>query len=191
MSATLDRREVVASLLADRHDTLVVSGLGAPTWDVAAAGPADGDFGLWGGMGTAVMVGLGLALARPERRVLVLTGDGEMLMGLGSLATAASQRPSNLAVVVLDNEVYGETGSQATHTAGGTDIAAVASAVGFARTTVVTTPEGLHELRQLVFEDPGPALGVVKVDSTPAPLVTPERDGVAAKLRFRSHVLGE
>ena len=113
----LRRREVVASLLAGRDDLLVVTGLGAPAWDATAAGDRDRTFPLWGAMGGALAMGLGLALARPDDRVLVLTGDGELLMGLGSLSTVGYQQPANLAVVVLDNERYGETGGQLTHTA--------------------------------------------------------------------------
>jgi hypothetical protein len=127
---SLKRREVVAALLAERGDALVVAGLGAPVWDCAAAGDHPLNFYLWGAMGSAVPIGLGLALARPERRVLTVTGDGELLMGLGSLATAAVQAPPNLAIVVLDNERYGETGMQRTHTALGVDLAAVAAAAG-------------------------------------------------------------
>src|SRR5580698_6451513 len=108
----LDRRQVVSSLLAERKDAIVIGGLGASTYDVAAAGDDDRNFYLWGAMGAATMIGLGLALARPERRVLVITGDGEMLMGLGSLATVAVQQPANLAIVVLDNGAFGETGMQ-------------------------------------------------------------------------------
>src|SRR5229473_664249 len=122
---TLDRRAVVAALLAERGDLLVVAGLGAPNWDVAAAGDNPLTFPLWGAMGSAAMVGLGLALAQPRRDVLVLTGDGELLMGLGSLASIGVQRPANLAVAVLDNEAYGETGMQATHTAHGVDLAQI------------------------------------------------------------------
>ena len=128
----LDRRRLVARLLAARGDALVVSGLGAPSWDVAAAGDDDRNFYLWGGMGGAAMVGLGVALAQPKRRVLVLTGDGEMLMGLGALATIGVRRPPNLALVVIDNERYGETGGQHTHTSHGVDLAGIAAAAGFA-----------------------------------------------------------
>ncbi len=108
----LDRREAVATILGDRGDALVVTGLGAPTWDVASVGDSPLNFYLWGAMGGAAMLGLGLALAQRQRRVLVVTGDGEMLMGLGSLATIGPERPSNLSIVVLDNERYGETGMQ-------------------------------------------------------------------------------
>src|SRR5260221_12181965 len=122
----LERRELVKSLLADRGDLLVVSGLGAPTYDVAAAGDHPLNFYLWGAMGGAAMIGLGLALAKPERHVAVITGDGEMLMGLGSFATIGVKEPANLAIVVLDNRRYGETGMQATHTEWRIDLVGVA-----------------------------------------------------------------
>jgi len=124
----LDRRAVVRMLLANRGKLLVIAGLGAPAWDATDAGDHPLTFPLWGGMGGAAAIGLGLALAQPQRRVLVLTGDGEVLMGLGSLATIGVQHPRNLSVVVLDNERYGETGMQASHTAFGVDLAAVAGA---------------------------------------------------------------
>ena len=98
-----NRRDVVRALLADRGSLLVVAGLGAPAWDATDAGDHALNFPLWGGMGGATAIGLGLALAQPHRRVLVLTGDGEMLMGVGSLATVGVQRTRNLSVVVLDN----------------------------------------------------------------------------------------
>ncbi len=126
----LDRRRVVSSLLAERKDAIVVGGLGASTYDIAAAGDHDRNFYLWGAMGGAVMIGLGLALAQPKLAVVVITGDGEMLMGMGSLATLGLQKPKNLSVVVLDNEVYGETGGQASHTAGNVDLVGVARACG-------------------------------------------------------------
>ena len=126
----LDRRKVVSSLLAERKDTIVVGGLGASTYDIAAAGDHDRNFYLWGAMGGAVMIGLGLALAQPKLPVVVITGDGEMLMGMGSLATVGLQKPKNLSIVVLDNEVYGETGGQASHTAGNVDLVGVARACG-------------------------------------------------------------
>ncbi|HEY5128846.1 MAG TPA: thiamine pyrophosphate-dependent enzyme, partial [Bradyrhizobium sp.] len=117
MSGTnlLDRRSVVSSLLANRKDAIAVGGLGASTYDIAAAGDHDRNFYLWGAMGGAVMIGLGIALAQPTLPVVVITGDGEMLMGIGSLATVGLQQPKNLTILVLDNEVYGETGGQASH----------------------------------------------------------------------------
>jgi len=182
----LRRRDVVRRLLADRGDLLVVAGLGAAAWDVAAAGDHPLSFPLWGAMGGAAMVGLGLALAQPKRRVLVVTGDGEMLMGLGSLATIAVQRPRNLVVVVLDNERYGETGMQPTHTACGVDLAGVAKAAGFARVMRVTTTAGVTRLVATVHAGRGPVFAQIKVLAESPPLVLPPRDGVLLKTRFRA-----
>ncbi len=187
---TLQRREVVKALLADRGDLLVVAGLGAPAWDATEAGDHPLTFPLWGGMGGAVMIGLGLALAQPARNVLVITGDGEMLMGLGSLATVGVSRPVNLSVVVLDNEVYGETGQQKTHTAYGVDLAAAARACGFVATSVVTAQEEIASLRAAIHTGAGPMFAQVKVSSEQMPLVLPPRDGAHLKNRFREALLG-
>ncbi len=185
----LDRRRIVASILARRGDALVVTGLGAPTWDAAAAGDHDLNFYTWGGMGCAAMVGLGLALAQPARRVLVITGDGEMLMGVGALATIAVQQPRNLAIAVMDNEHYGETGMQPTHTRFGTDLAGMARAAGFrATTTVRTAADAAAWLPRLYAA--GPVFVAFKVRRESGPLVLPPRDGAQLKLRFRRAVLG-
>ena len=133
MSGKLERRAAMATLLEGRgDDLLVVPGLGSTTYDLAAAGDDDRNFYLWGAMGGAAMIGLGLALAQPDKRVAVITGDGEMLMGMGALATIGIQRPRNLAVIVFDNGVYGETGMQPSHTQSGVDLVGVAAACGFA-----------------------------------------------------------
>ena len=190
MTPTLHRREVVAGLLADRGELLVVAGLGASAWDCAAAGDDPRTFPLWGGMGLATMVGLGLALARPISRVLVVSGDGEMLMGLGALATVGAQMPGNLALVVLDNERYGETGMQHTHTAYGVDLAGVARACGFTSVATVRDDSELPGLRRAVYEGPGPVFAAVKVLPESPPLIVPPRDGVLLKERFRAAVLG-
>lgn len=181
----LRRRPVVEALLRDRGDLLVVAGLGAPAWDVAAAGDSPLDFPLWGVMGGAVMTGLGLAVAQPKRRVLVVTGDGEMLMGLGSLATVAAQAPKNLAVVVLDNERYGETGMQPTHTALTTDLAAMAQAAGFPVTALVRDEQALTSAVNLARDARGPVFIVIKIRAESPPLVLPPRDGEILKNRFR------
>lgn len=187
----LGRRAVVAALLADAGDLLVVTGLGAPAWDATAAGDRDLTFPLWGAMGGAVSMGLGLALARPEDRVLVLTGDGELLMGLGSLSTVGHQQPANLAVVVLDNERYGETGGQRTHTARHTDLAGVAAACGWPSTWTVRDQAGAAELPARLWDATGPRLVVVKVAAANEPLVMPPRDGVWLKERFRRALLDQ
>jgi thiamine pyrophosphate-dependent acetolactate synthase large subunit-like protein len=186
----LDRRKVVAQILAGRGDALLVTGLGSTTWDAAAAGDDAKNFYVWGGMGGAAMIGLGLALAQPERRVLVITGDGEMLMGLGALATIAVQRPENLSVIVIDNERYGETGMQSTHTHFGVDLTGMAAAAGFPRTTTITTRKALDGFVAEIYEAPGPVFCCIKVDDAPLPMVLPERDGAWLKSRFRKTVVG-
>ncbi len=187
----LRRRQVVESLVADRGDLLVVAGLGAPCWDVTAAGDHALTFPLWGAMGSAALIGLGLALAQPGRRVLAITGDGEMLMGLGALATVAAQAPENLAIAVLDNERYGETGMQATHTAFGVDLAAVAAAAGLPVTGTVGDDAGLGAAVAELRGAQGPVFFAIKVRAEDMPLVLPPRDGVHLKNRFRRALLGE
>ncbi len=190
MSATLHRRDVVSALLDARGELLVVAGLGSSAWDTAAAGDHDLTFPLWGAMGLAAMTGLGLALARPERRVLVITGDGEMLMGLGSLATIGVQRPANFSIVVLDNERYGETGMQPTHTARGVDLAAVARSCGISQARTVSRSDELPALRDAIHKGTGPIFAAVKIVAEKVPLVLPPRDGTLLKARFRRALLG-
>src|SRR5689334_17539563 len=138
----LERRAAMAALLEGRtDDLLVVPGLGSTTWDLAAAGDNPRNFYMWGAMGGTVMIGLGLALAQPKKRVAVITGDGDMLMGLGSLATAGVKRPKNLAIVVFDNGMYGETGMQESHTSRGVDLVGAARASGIADCHDVTDEE--------------------------------------------------
>jgi thiamine pyrophosphate-dependent acetolactate synthase large subunit-like protein len=181
-----DRRQAIATLLANRSDgLLIVPGLGSTTYDVASVGDDDRNFYLWGAMGGAAMIGLGLALAQPRRRVAVITGDGELLMGLGSLATIGVQRPQNLAVIVFDNGLYGETGAQASHTRSGVDLVAAARACGFTQALEVKAEADLRELARLLetFEQSFFARVPIKPDEPPK--VLPLRDGVALKLRFR------
>jgi thiamine pyrophosphate-dependent acetolactate synthase large subunit-like protein len=189
-NSQLRRREVIPALLADRGDLLVVSGLGSTTYDCAAAGDHPLNFYLWGAMGSAAMIGLGLALAQPKRRVLVVTGDGEMLMGIGALATIAVRRPANLAIAVIDNERYGETGMQETHTAATVDIAAMAQAAGFAKAVTAADDAQLANATRLLRKDPGPVLAVIKVAALRDPFVLPPRDGTLLKHRFRQALLG-
>ena len=186
----LRRRQVVARLVADRGALLVVGGLGAPSWDLTAAGDHPLTFPLWGAMGGAAMIGLGLALAQPKRRVLVVTGDGEMLMGLGSLATIAVQAPANLAVVVLDNERYGETGMQATHTAGPTNLSAVAAGAGIPVVGDIFDQVQLEAALPRIRAEPGPVFFDIKVRAEELPLVLPPKDGIRLKDRFRAALLG-
>ena len=184
---SLARREAMAALMKDRgKDLLVVPGLGSTTWDLAAAGDDPRNFYMWGAMGGTAMIGLGLALAQPQKRVAVITGDGEMLMGLGALATIGVKRPGNLAVIVFDNGVYGETGGQPSHTAGGVDLTAVARAAGFVTCLDVDDEVGIADLagRLKVFSET--LFAHVVIDADEPPRVLPEKDGVALKHRFRA-----
>ncbi len=186
----LRRREVAKALLADREDLIVVGGLGSCAWDITDAGDHDLNFPLWGAMGGAAAIGLGLALAKPDYRVLVLTGDGEMLMGVGTLATIALQKPRNLAVVVFDNERYCETGMQETHTAHGVDLPAVARAAGFLSAATVTNQAELDEALPVILGDPGPVFHSIKVRAESLDFVLPPNDGAVLKDRMRNALAG-
>jgi thiamine pyrophosphate-dependent acetolactate synthase large subunit-like protein len=186
---TLGRRAAVAALRKDRGDLLVVSGLGSPTYDVHAAGDSDANFYLWGAMGGAALIGLGLAQAQPERKVLAITGDGEQLMGLGGLATIGVAKPKNLSIAVIDNGHFGETGMQRSHTGCGLDLAAVAAACGFADAAVAADMAAVEGLRtKLHGPVEGPRLFVLKVDAENPPRSLPPRDAVFLKNRFRAQL---
>ncbi len=187
---TLNRRKAVAAILDQRGNALIVAGLGAPCWDIAAVGDDPLNFYTWGGMGGAVMIGLGMALAQPKRRVLVITGDGELLMSLGALATIGVQQPRNLAVIVMDNEHYGETGMQVTHTHLGVDLAGVAKAARFRTAGTVYTESQLAAWIPKLCRQAGPVFASIKVTTEPAPMVLPARDGAHLKNRFREALLG-
>jgi thiamine pyrophosphate-dependent acetolactate synthase large subunit-like protein len=180
----LERREFVRRLLVARGDLLVVSGLGSATYDVAAAGDHALNFYLWGAMGGTAMIGLGLALARPERRVAVITGDGDMLMGIGGLATIGVKQPRNLAIVVLDNRSYGETGMQPSHTAAGIDLVAMARACRFPQARAVSRPDETDDVRALLHAGEGPVFVSARIAPEETSRVLPLRDGHAIKQRF-------
>jgi len=183
----LDRRAAMAALVANRSDDLlIVPGLGSTTWDLAAAGDDPRNFYLWGAMGGAAMIGLGVALAQPDKRVAVVTGDGEMLMGLGALATIGVKQPGNLAVIVFDNGVYGETGMQPSHTSFGVDLAGVARAAGFPVCLDVADEAGLNDLAARLKSFGETLFARVAIEANDPPRVLPERDGVAIKRRFRA-----
>jgi len=182
----LDRRLASARLLSACPKALVIAGLGSATYDLFAAGDRSANFYLWGAMGGAAAMGLGLALAQPRRPVLVLTGDGEQLMGMGALATVGVQRPLNLAVVVLDNGRFAETGMQPSHTAQGVSLPAVASGCGFAWTLDISEMDALKPLGARIQAMQGCGLARIKVRAEEVARTLPSRDGVWLKNRFRS-----
>jgi thiamine pyrophosphate-dependent acetolactate synthase large subunit-like protein len=182
----LERRSVVSALLAGRKEAIVVGGLGASTYDIAAAGDHDRNFYLWGAMGGAVMIGLGVALAQPKLPVVVITGDGEMLMGIGSLATVGLQKPGNLTIIVLDNEVYGETGGQASHTASTVDLVGVAKACGIAEAHTLSTMAEIEAFTAPMQDvSGGPRFASIKIDSANLERVLASRDGSFIVTRIR------
>ena len=181
----LDRRVAIRTLLEHRGDLLLVTGLGSTTWDAASVADDERNFYLWGAMGAAAMVGLGLAIARPDRRVLVVTGDGEMLMGLGSLATIGVQRPPNLAIAVFDNGHYGETGMQASHTAEGVGADRNRAGLRLQETFDITDELGLREFAAQLHDTATSLFARVAIRADEPPRVLPPRDGVLLKNRFR------
>ncbi|HEY4421910.1 MAG TPA: thiamine pyrophosphate-dependent enzyme [Pseudonocardia sp.] len=183
----IDRRAFVADLVAAvPADTLFVTGLGSPTYDLFAAGDRDRNFYLWGAMGGAVPVGLGLALAQRNVPVVVLTGDGEQLMGIGALGTVGVQQPANLNIVVLDNGHYGETGMQPSHTSLGTDLSVVAQGFGIADSVRVDRRDGAIGVAERIAARRGPTFTQVLIDTDEPPRALPARDGVHIKNRFRA-----
>ena len=186
---TLNRRDAVKALLADRGDLLVVSGLGSSSYDVFDAGEHPGNFYLWGAMGGAAMVGLGLALAQPKRPVAVITGDGEQLMGIGSLLTIAAKQPKNLTIVVLDNGHFGETGMQVSHSGLGAKLDVIATGAGLRSVTDITDIKGITDFRsKLQSIDDGPRLAMIRIATGHIERALPPRDGAFLKNRFRENL---
>ncbi|MFI1028564.1 thiamine pyrophosphate-dependent enzyme [Streptomyces sp. NPDC020951] len=185
--ARLDRRRFVADLIARLPaDALLITGLGSPSYDVFAAGDRPGNFYLWGAMGAAAPLALGLALARPDRPVVAITGDGEHLMGIGTLATIGALRPANLALVVLDNAHFGETGMQPSHTGLGTDLIAVAQGFGIRDTVRITDLAQTEDLATRIEARTATTYAQVLIAADEPPRALPPRDGVANKNSFRA-----
>ena len=187
----LDRKEAVPALIGDPDDFLFVAGLAGTAKDVGTLtqGKANA-YMLAGAMGSALAMGLGLALAQPGKRVLVVTGDGELLMGLGSLATVAAMAPPNLAILCVDNGHYGETGYQITHTRLGTDLAKVADGAGLPVTRQVEREDQIAEAAAVLRESNGPAFVHLKVGIQRPPVLKRSLDAAATKTAFRQALLG-
>lgn len=182
----VERRDFVAKLLAATPDALVVAGLGSAAYDVFAAGDRDTNFYLWGAMGSAASLGLGLALAQPGKSVIVITGDGEQLMGIGSLGTIAVKQPKNLTIVVLDNGHFGETGMQRSHSSLGTDLVAVARGFGIADAFSTASLDGCARIARRANARKATVFAQVLIEADEPPRALPPRDGPYLKNRFRS-----
>lgn len=180
------RRDFVARLLAATPDALVVTGLGSATYDVFAAGDRDRNYYLWGAMGGAAPLGLGLALAQPDKPVVVITGDGEQLMGIGSLGTIAVKQPKNLTIVVLDNGHFGETGMQRSHSSLGTNLVAVAKGFGIEDAFSTGSLEQCGEIARRINARTGTVFAQVFIEADEPPRALPPRDGPYIKNRFRA-----
>jgi thiamine pyrophosphate-dependent acetolactate synthase large subunit-like protein len=190
MANHLQRTEVARTLMEQVGDELIVCGLGSPVSDVSSARDRDLNFYLVGAMGSATPTGLGLALAQPDRAVVVVTGDAELMMNIGILATIGIKQPRNLSILVFDNERFGETGQQVSHTAYGIDIAGIAAACRFPHTMLVRQSHELGTALALTHAMTGPHLAVIKVDPERVPISIPIKDGVLCKGRFRKALLG-
>jgi phosphonopyruvate decarboxylase len=187
----LDRCAAVPALIGRHEDFLFVTGLAGTARDIAAL-TRDGRhiYTMAGAMGGAVMIGLGLALARPDKRVLAVTGDGELLMNVGALATVAILNPANFAVLCVDNGHYGETGYQKSHTSLGVDLEKMAAGAGIRRTGTVATEADLAEGARLLREGNGSAFVLLKVTPTDPPAYKRNLDPASCRERFRAALLG-
>lgn len=181
-----DRRALVAQLIAAMPDALIVTGLGSAAYDVYAAGDRDKNYYLWGAMGGSTSIGLGLALAQPDKSVVVITGDGEQLMGIGSLGTIAAKQPKNLSIVVLDNGHFGETGMQRSHTSLGADLVAVAKGFGIADSRSTRSQDEVPTIAQRAVAREGTQFVQVFIEASELPRALPPRDGPFIKNRFRA-----
>ncbi len=179
----MTRFQAIALIRQWLTDEPAVASLGHPAYDLFAAGDRDLNFYTWGSMGLTSSIALGLALARPERTVVAIDGDGSLLMNLGTLATIGDCAPANLVVFVLDNGLYGTTGGQPTPTSRGADLEAAARSMGITRSATVRDDESLRRLLAGIRGTPGPRVIVVKVEES-APTAKPPLDCVLIKQRF-------
>ena len=187
----LNRRYVITELLRNRKDNLIINGLGGTCWDVASLGDNNLNFYVWGGMGNACMIGLGLALSQPNKKIIVITGDGEMLMGIGSLITIAVKKPKNLSIVVFDNELYGETGNQKTHTAHGVNLSAIAKGSGIKNSKIIQNTTELKLLSSKINQINELSFTQIKINNELDETILPIREGPYIKARFRKTLLGK
>src|SRR3954471_12669374 len=183
----LERAEAVPALIGRHEDFLMIAGLGGTACDVGAVtGDAPHVYSLGGAMGAACMMGLGLALARPDKRVLVVTGDGELLMNLGALAAIAVIDPPNLAILCVDNGHYGETGWQKSHTSLGVDLEKIAIGSGIKRTHTVAVAGDIAAGARVLHKGNGTAFVRLRVKPTEPAEFKRNFDASLLRDRFRA-----
>jgi phosphonopyruvate decarboxylase len=186
----IDRRELLPPLFPDADAWLFVSGLAGASRDAAAlTGDGPNLYTMAGTMGAAVPMGLGVALSAPDRRVAVINGDGEMLMGIGSLVTVATAAPQNLTIVCEDNSMHGETGGQTGHTAGTANLEAIARGCGISSTMTISETDQIADAAVFIAEAPGPRFLLVRVLPTPPCAYKRNMDMAACRVRFRQAFL--
>lgn len=191
VDALLDRRELLPNLIPAHTEYLIVSGLAGASRDAAAlTSESDNLFTMGGAMGAAVPIGLGMALCAPDRKIVVITGDGELMMNVGSLATVASAAPKNLSIICIDNGQHGETGGQEGHTANRTDLEMMARGAGLPAALTISRPEELEAAANFLRESPAPRFLWARV--LPGPPADWKRDWNLAdcRIRFRAARLG-
>jgi len=187
---TLDRRDVMPKLFPEPDRVLMVAGLAGAARDVAAyTAEAPNLIALGGAMGAAVSMGLGVALSAPGQEVAAITGDGELLMNIGALATVASMMPDNLSIVCIDNGCHGETGGQLGHTARRTNLALMAQGAGMPSILTVDTAQQLDDAARFLAEAPAPRFLWVRVMQGPPADYKRNWDLAACRLRFRTAYL--
>ena len=186
----LDRIDAVPAIIGDHNDFLIVTGLAGASKDLAHL-TNDGDhlFTMAGAMGAACAMGLGLALAQPTRKVLVVTGDGELLMNMGSLATIATLNPPNLSILCVDNGHYGETGYQKSHTSLGVDLDVIAQGSGIKTTRTVQAEDEIAEGARILRESNGSSFVLLRVKPTDGPKIKRNMNANECRSRFRHALL--
>ena len=184
--ATLDRRQALPELLPNPQDYLIIAGLAGSARDAAALTDDGANlFTMAGAMGAATSMGLGVAMAAPERKVAVITGDGELLMNIGSLATVATVAPENLTIICIDNGCHGETGGQSGHTSNKTDLELMAKGAGIASTMTIETESDLLKGAAFLNDAPGPRFLHLRVTNGPPTVYKRNMDMAECRIRFR------
>ena len=189
INPTSDRRELLDQLVPNPDEYLIITGLAGSARDTAAL-TDDGDnlFTMAGCMGAAVSMGLGTALAAPDRQVLVITGDGELMMNLGSLASVATMAPANLTIICIDNGCHGETGGQTGHTSNRTDLEMIAKGAGLAATMTLVDPADIPSAATFLKDRPSPRFLLCRVMDGPPAAYKRNMDPAECRARFRAHV---